>query len=145
MPTNTTITTNYVGKTAGEIVGASFKEADTIRKRVVTLLDDINSTVFLKKIAYTNGKQAYSCGFTPGGDFTLSERALTPVKVKIDTQVCKEDFRSYWSGDGSGPSAHNTRLPQDIQAAMLKEMLGDVAEDTDEVIWTGDSTNTLRS
>lgn len=141
MPTTVTSTSNYAGKAAGKIVGAAFKEADTIRKGAVTVLENVNNSIHLQKIQYTNGKQAYSCGFTPAGAFVLTERTLTPVKVKIDTQLCKETFRNQWSQETMGASASNPNLPGDLRAAMLAEMLGDVAEDTDSVLWTGSSAN----
>lgn len=141
MPTSVTSTSNYAGKAAGNIIGAAFKEMDTIQKNAVTVLQNVNNSVHLRKISYTNGKQAYSCGFTPAGAYVLSERTLTPVKVKIDTQVCKEDFRNQWSQETMGASASNPNLPGDVRAAMIAEMLGDVAEDTDSVLWTGDSSN----
>jgi RNA polymerase subunit RPABC4/transcription elongation factor Spt4 len=142
MPTTTTVTSNYVGKAAGELIGASYKEMDTIQKNGVTFLQNINTDTFLRKIGYTDGRQAYSCGFTPSGAVTLTERTLSPVKVKNDLQVCKEDFRTQWSGDTIGPSASNPSLPADVQAAMLTEMLAENAEENDRVIWNGDSSNT---
>lgn len=141
MPTNTTVTSNYVGKAAGELIGASYKEMDTIQKSAVTFMQNVNSSIFLRKIAYTDGRQAYSCGFTPAGAVTLTERELSPVKVKNDLQVCKEDFRAQWSGDLIGPSASNPSLASDVQAAILTEMLAENAEETDRVIWNGNSSN----
>ena len=141
MLTVTTSTSNYNGKAAGNIIGAAHKEADTIQKGAVTFLQNVNNDIHLRKISYTNGKTGYSCGFTPSGAYVLSERTLSPVKAKIDTQVCKEDFRNQWSQDSIGASAANPNLPGDVRAAMIAEMLGEVAEDTDDTIWNGSSAN----
>lgn len=142
MPTSTTSTSNYNGKAAGAIIGASYKEMDTIQKNGVTFLQNVNNSIHLRKISYTDGRQAYSCGFTPAGAITLTERTLTPVKVKNDLQICKEDFRNQWSQETMGASASNPSLPGDIRAAILAELLAENAEENDRVIWNGDSTNT---
>lgn len=141
MPTTVTVGSNYAGKVAGKIIGASFKEADTISKGLVSVHQNINYKENLRKIAYTDGTTAYSCGFTPAGAITLSEKILEPVKLKNDGQVCKEDFRAQWGEDLMGMSAHNPRLGSDIKDAILAEILKTTAERTDSVMWTGDNTS----
>ncbi len=141
MATNLTVNSNYVGQVAGEIVGASFKEADTIGKNLVTVLPDVDFQVSLRKISYANGRTNYSCGFTPEGAVTLSEKLLTPKKLKNEQEICKEDLRQIWSSASMGFSAHNDNLPKDVEAALLNEILGDTAEATDADIWQGDATN----
>lgn len=142
MATTVTVTSNYAGKAAGEIIGASFKEADSIKNGLVTLYPNVNYKLNMRKIAYTDGTTAYSCGHTPAGAVTLSEKVLEPVKLKNDLSVCKEDFRATWSEDLEGPSAHNVNAPSDIMEAIQVEVLGATAERTDNIIWNGDSTNT---
>ncbi len=139
MPTTTTVTSNYSGKEAGAIIGKSFKEADTIARGLVTVAQNVNSTLNMRRIRYTDGTTAYSCGHTPAGAIVLNERTLTPVKLKNDFDVCKEDFRATWSEDLLGSSAANPSMASDIQAAILAEVLAETAERTDSVIWTGDN------
>lgn len=142
MPTSVSSTSNYVGRDAGlGVIGKAFKEADTINKGLITFAQNVNSKVYIRKIQYTNGKTAYSCGFDPAGGITLSERILEPVKVKNDLQICKETFRNQWSQDLMGSSAYNLDIPSDIKAAMTEEILKDTAEDTDYVIWNGDNSS----
>jgi len=139
MPTSISSTSNYVGKVAGGIVGASFKEADTISKGLVTFAQNVNFKLNMRRIRYTDGTQAYSCGFTPAGAVVLNERVLEPVKLKNDIQVCKETFRNTWSEDLIGASAANPNSPSDIMAAIQAEVLAETAENTDSKIWTGNS------
>ena len=142
MPTTTTVTSNYSGKEAGAIIGASFKEADTLARGLVTIAQGVNYKLNMRRIRYTDGTTAYSCGHTPAGAIVLNERVLSPVKLKNDFDVCKEDFRSTWSSDLMGDSAANPMMASDIQAAILAEVLAATAERTDSLIWTGDDTNT---
>lgn len=134
-----TSTSNYTGKAAGAIVGASFKEADTIRLGLITVLEGVNFKENLRRIRLTNGRVAYSCGFDPTSDIVLSEKVVEPVKLKIDGQVCKETFRNQWGESLMGASASNEMLGSDIQGAILAEVLAENAEDTDAMIWTGDN------
>ena len=141
MPTSTTVNSNYAGKEAGAIIGASFKEADTISKGLVTVAQNVNYQLHMRRIRYTDGTTAYSCGHTPAGAIVLNERTLTPVKLKNDFDVCKEDFRSTWSEDLIGASASNPSMASDIQAAILAEVLAATAERTDSLIWNGLAAN----
>jgi hypothetical protein len=142
MATSLTVSSNYVGKEAGEITGKAFKEADTLSKNLVTVLPDIDFQVSLRKIAYSDGRVDYACGFTPTGAVTLSEKLLTPKKIKNEQEICKEELRQIWSAASMGFSAHNDNPPKDVETALLAEILGDTAEATDQDIWQGDSSNT---
>jgi hypothetical protein len=141
MATTNTVTSNYAGKVAGEIIGKTFKEADTLRLNLITLAPNVNYKLNMRRIRYTDGTTAYSCGFTPQGAIVLNERILEPVKLKNDFQICKEDFRQTWSEDSMGASAGNDNAPADIMEAIQVEMLGETAEQIDAKIWQGDDTN----
>lgn len=137
MATDLTVSSNYAGSVAGEIVGKAFKEAQTIKDGLVTVLPDIDFEVSLRKIAYENGRTNYQCGFVPEGAITLNEVKLTPKKIKNEQQICKEDLRQIWSSSQMGFSAHNDQMPADVETALLAEILGDTAEATDAQIWSG--------
>jgi len=142
MATTTSVSSNYAGKEAGAIIGKTFKEADTLRLGLVTIAPNVGYTLNMRRVRYTDGTTGYSCGFDPQGTITLNERVLTPVKLKNDFQVCKEDFRATWSQETMGASASNPNAPADIMEAIQVEILGQTAEDVDYKIWNGDSTNT---
>ena len=141
MATTTNVSSNYAGKEAGAIIGKTFKEADTLRLGLVTLAPNVGYKLNMRRVRYTDGTVAYSCGFDPQGTITLNERVLEPVKLKNDFQVCKEDFRATWSQETMGASASNPNAPADIMEAIQVEILGQTAEDVDYKIWQGDSTN----
>ena len=140
--TTVNVGSNYAGKVAGEIIGKTFKEADTLRLGLVTVIENINYKLNLRKISYVDGRTGYSCGFTPAGSVILSEKVLEPTKFKNDFQVCKEDFRATWSEDLQGSSAANPNLASDIETAILGEVLGQTAEKTDYDIWSGTTAST---
>lgn len=137
MATTTTVSSNYAGKVAGEIIGEAFKEADTLRLGLLTMATNVNYKYNLRKIRYTDGTVDYTCGFTPQGAVTLSEKVIEPKKVMNPFQICKEDFRQTWSEDSIGASASNPNAPSDIMEAMQLEVLSSQAEKIDEEIWSG--------
>lgn len=139
MATTVTVNSNYVGKEAGEIIRRSFAEADTLRLGLVSTLVDIDFKVHLRQFQYSNGITGYTCGFTPQGSVTLSEKTLTPAKHKNELEICKEDLRQIWSSATMGFSAHNDSMPTDVEQALLAEILEDQAVWLDDKIWTADS------
>jgi len=136
-----TVSSNYVGGVAGEIVGSEFKEASTIQQNLLTILPDIDFQMSLRKIEYANGRQNFSCGWTPAGAVTLSEKLLTPKKIMNQLEICKEDLRQIWSSASMGFSAHNDNMPADVEQALLTEILADTAQAVDNQIWNGDEDN----
>jgi hypothetical protein len=139
MATTLDITTNYVGEVAGEYIGAMIKESNTLSQNLVTVLPNIVSTTFLRKIETSDAFVDYVCGFTPAGSITLSEYSITPKKVKWDSELCKEDFRQLWTAQEMGFSAFNDNLPATEQGAILLEMGKVISRKVDVDIWEGDN------
>lgn len=140
MATTTTVNSSYAGTVAGDIIGKAFKEADTIQRKLVTVLVNIPVKQVIRKIDYGNGRTDFSCGFTPGGLVTIGEVILEPKKIKNEAELCKEDFRNVWDTASMGFSAHNDNMPVDEESALLVEILADTAQATDSDIWVGDET-----
>jgi hypothetical protein len=137
MATTTTVNSNYVGSAAGAIIGAAFKESDTLRLGLITVAENVNFKMNLRKIAYADGTVDYTCGFAPQGAITLSNKVIEPKKVMNPMSICKEDFRATWSGDTMGGSAANPSAPSDIMEAIQVEVLASQAEKIDGEIWGG--------
>ena len=138
MATTANITTNFIGDVAGEYIAAMIKESNTISDNLVTVLPNVVSPQFVRKIETTTGFVDYACGWAPAGSITLSEKELAPKKIKWDSDFCKEDFRQLWTAQEMGFSAHNDNLPSTEQAAILADYGRRVARKIDQDIWTGD-------
>lgn len=138
MATTTSITTNFVGEIAGEYIARMIQEANTISDNLVTVLPNVVSPQFVRKIQTADGFVDYACGWNPAGSVTLSENELVPKKIKWDFELCKEDFRQLWTAQEMGFSAHNDNLPATEQAAMLADMGTRTARKIDVDIWEGD-------
>lgn len=140
MATTLDITTNFVGDVAGDYIGKMIKGSNTLSENLVTILPNIVSTTYLRKIETADSFVDYVCGFTPAGSITLSEYAITPKKIKWDSELCKEDFRQLWTAKEMGFSAHNDSLPATEQGAILMDMARVIARKVDVDIWQGDNT-----
>jgi len=142
MASTLNITTNFVGEVAGGYIAEMVKEANTIKDGLVTILPNVVSPQFIRKIETADGFVDYACGWTPAGSVTLSEKELAPKKIKEDREFCKEDFRQLWTAQEMGFSAHNDNgLPATEQAAILADIGERVARKIDQEIWNGDGSD----
>lgn len=137
MATSTTVTSNYAGKAAGEIIGHAFKDGSTLNMGLVTIAPNVNYKHNLRKIQYTDGTIDYTCGFIPSGAIELSNKVIEPKKLMNPFKICKEQFRATWSEDLMGASASNPNAPSDIMEAITMEVLASQAELVDSDIWVG--------
>lgn len=141
MATTQTTTSNYSGKVAGAIIGQAFKENDVLRLGLVTVAENVNHKLNLRKIQTSNGTIDYTCGFPPAGSITLSEKVIEPKKLMVPIQICKEEFRQTWSEDLLGASAHNPNVPSDIMEAITMNVLAEQAEKVGEDMFSGADAN----
>jgi len=137
MATELTISSNYEGVDAGKRFGEAFKDADTLRLGLLTVAENVNYKYNLRRIRYSDGTTDYTCGFTPQGAVTLSEKVIEPKKLMNSLQICKEDFRQTWNESSMGASAVNNNIPSDEAEAIEMEILSSQAEKIDTDIWTG--------
>lgn len=137
MPTTVNVSSNYNGKVAGALFLKAWKESDTLKNNLVTIYPNVNSKLSLRKLETTNGRREYTCGHTPAGSITLSEKSVTPVKFKDDFDLCKETFRATWTADDMGASAANDVFPKEILDGIIASKLAEEASYTDDKIWQG--------
>jgi len=137
MATTVNVTSYYAGKDAGKLFLESFKEADAIKNGALTVYENVNYKLALRKVQTTNGRYAYTCGFAPAGSVTLAEKQVAPEKFKDDFQICKEDFRAQWGEESMGASAHNNVMDKAVMDAIVANKLADNAQSFAEEIWSG--------
>ena len=61
MATTLNVTTNFIGEVAGEYIAAMIKEANTISENLVTVLPNVVSPQFVRKIETSTGFIDYAC------------------------------------------------------------------------------------
>lgn len=137
MPTTVTVNSNFQGLPAGEIIGQIFKQANTIGDNLINVIPNVVGSGFLRKTYVTDGLADYSCGFSASGAVDLTEVEITPKKLKVNIELCKETFRSRWSAAQMGFSAWNNEIPADEKEAIMLELSQAISAKIDSYIWTG--------
>lgn len=139
MATTVTSVSNYAGKQAGEIMVQAFKEANTLASGFMTINENVNYKLNLRRIELTGGRRNYSCDFQASGGVNLGERVLEPKKLRDDLQLCKEDFRNQWDDGGLGASAMNNEGDMtEIMKAVIAAKLAEEGAEFEDMIWQGD-------
>ena len=135
MATTLNITTNYVGEFAGELFVEAFKKMSAIDNGAVTIYEDVNAPLYLRKLASEDAEQAYSCGFNPLGSITLSEVKLETEKKKVDWELCKEELRVKYGSKYTGISAQNKTLAAEFVDKLVAEKIKDQSKRLQTKIW----------
>jgi len=139
LSTTTSITSTYAGEFAGEYIAAALFSARTLEQQALTIKPNIKYKTVVKKLSNTGAVADSTCDFSPNGTIALTERILTPKKLQINEQLCKDDFIADWEAVQMGYSAFD-QLPPNFTQFFIANMLGIVADQTETNIWQGSST-----
>jgi hypothetical protein len=139
MATNLTVTSQYKGNFAGEIFVEAFKKSDTIEKGLITVLPNIIGSGNMPQLSYSAELQPYACGWNPDGDVTYNEKNVTLTKFMVSHELCKEDFASTFAAQAAGLFSAKAEVPQDVQSAILNDIVMNLGARIDEFIWQGNT------
>jgi hypothetical protein len=131
MPTTTSLTTTYAGKHAGETIFAAFTANESLQH--ITVKPNIEYKQVVRKLVDDVTFAAPTCDFTPTGTITLTERILTLEKFQVHRQMCKKDFLADWTS----ADAQDGSLNAELQDAVINNLLGQIAEKNETVLWQG--------
>jgi hypothetical protein len=135
MATTTSLTTTYAGKYAGEVIKPAFLANESMQ--YLTLRENIDYKQVVRKLVDDVSFAAGTCDFTPTGTVAITERILTLEKFQVQRELCKQDFLTDWTAN----DAQNGRLASEISQAMIDNMLGQIAEKNESLIWQGVNAN----
>lgn len=129
---------SFVGKHAGVYIGAALKAAKSLDN--LTLLEGIKYKAVVNGASTTGMIADASCGFTDAGSLTLTERVLTPKRLQINTDFCRETLLAHWQSADLAAGADNF-LSEEF-AAFTMEYVGSAMADAIEAsIWDGNDAN----
>jgi hypothetical protein len=137
MATGISISSTYAGQDAGVYISAAIKAANTIEQDVITVMPNIALKAVLHKVDLADATQDFTCDFNPTGSVTLAEAVLTPKKLMVPLQLCKEDFRVTWESESMGFSAKNENLPATFEEYFIAKVIEKQATKIDSNIWSG--------
>jgi hypothetical protein len=127
----------YAGEAASGYIAAALLSANTLDKKLVTIMPNVKYKSVIQKLAVANLVNAASCDFiTNTGSVTISEQVLTPAELQVNVQLCKQDFLNSWEALNLGFSAFD-EIPKSFNDYLVSYIGGKVAEATETNIWQG--------
>ena len=141
MSTSVSVTTTYAGEFAGKYVAPALLTANTIAQGGVTVKSNVKYKEVLKRLSLSGILKDDSCDFDASGTVALTERILEPKRLKVNIELCKNDYRSDWEALSMGASAHDN-LPKNFSDFMIAQAIGVVAQKNEISIWRGVASNT---
>jgi len=138
MATTANITTSYAGEDAKKWVSAALLEGNTLANNLITIMPNVKFKAVMHRLDLGGGLVDSTCDFAAAGSYTLTERYLVPKKVKLNKQLCKNDFNDTFQAIEQGYSAHDV-LPKSFADYLLALQIASVAQEVENYIWTGDA------
>ena len=133
--------TSYAGEAAAGYIAAALLSANTLDKKLVTIMPNVKYKSVIQKISVASLVNDASCDFiTNTGSVTIAEQVLTPKELQVNLQLCKQEFVASWEALQLGFSAFD-EIPKSFNDFLVSYVGGKVAEATEQNIWQGTSTN----
>src|SRR6478735_1978256 len=132
------ISTTYVGKGALDFVTPALLNGKTIQGKYITVIPNVKKSYKLQIADLSNVIQADSgCSFNDQGQVTISERSLSPVKLKVNLEECRTTLESHWQAEMMISGAMNSNLTEAYKSFLTKKIQAQVAIGIDRLIWIG--------
>jgi len=140
--------TTYKGEFAGLYIASALLSANTLDKKLVTIMPNVKYKEVIQKVAQSGIVQDASCDFVTSGSVELTEQVITPKELQVNLSLCKQNFVASWQALQLGYSAFDT-IPKTFNDFLIGQVLAQVAASTETSIWqgplvplaTGESTN----
>jgi hypothetical protein len=101
-----------------------------------TIIPNVKGPTKMPLLSQAVQFQADSCGFNATGDTTITQRSMTPGKVKLNLEWCPKDLEAYYLREQIAAGAHKENLAP-IEEVLTKYLMSLVALEVDKAIWKG--------
>lgn len=138
MAFNVSALTDYVNENRTELLARAVVLGSTVG--LVQKIPQVKGPTTVNKIG-TNVyfQDGSSCGNTPSGDVTFSQRTLTPGKLRLVQEFCPKDLESkYLSLQLSAGSTYET-LP--FEAVIMDLFVREIQAELERMIWRSNATS----
>ena len=129
----------YAGEAAAGYIAAALLSANTLDKKLVTIMPNVKFKSVIQKLDVSGITQDASCDFVTSGSVAISEQVLTPKELQVNLLLCKQEFVDSWEALQLGFSAFD-EIPKNFNDFLISYVGGKVAEATEESIWQGVNT-----
>ena len=126
----------YAGEAAAGYIAAALLSANTLDKKLVTIMPNVKFKSVIQKLEVSGIVQDASCDFTTSGSVAISEQVLTPKELQVNLLLCKQEFVDSWEALQLGFSAFD-EIPKNFNDFLISYVGGKVAEVTETSIWQG--------
>ena len=130
------ITSTYAGEAASGYIAAALLSANTLDKKLVTIMPNVKYKSVIQKLSLSNLISDASCDFTAAASASITERVLTPEEFQVNLQLCKQQFVASWEAMQLGFSAFD-EIPKNFNDFLVSYVGGNVAQATEIAIWAG--------
>ena len=130
------ITTTYAGEAAAGYIAAALLSANTLDKKLVTIMPNVKFKSVIQKLDVSGIVQDASCDFVTSGSVAITEQVLTPKELQVNLLLCKQEFVDSWEALQLGFSAFD-EIPKNFNDFLISYVGGKVAEATETSIWQG--------
>jgi hypothetical protein len=128
----------YAGEAASGYIAAALLSANTLDKKLVTIMPNVKYKSVIQKLALSSLISDASCDFNPTATASISERVLTPEEFQVNLQLCKQQFVQSWEALQLGFSAFD-EIPKNFNDFLISYVGGNVAQAIEESIWQGNT------
>lgn len=126
--------TAYTAENQFDLMTAAIFNAKMLQN--ATVIPNVKGPSKLPLLSQAVQFQSDSCGFNATGDTTITQRTLTPGKVKLNLEWCPKDLEAYWLRQEMAAGAHKENI-QPIEQQVMNYLMGLVAVEVDKAIWKG--------
>ena len=134
------VTSTYAGEAASGYIAAALLSANTLDKKLVTIMPNVKFKSVIQKLDVSGIVQDASCDFVTSGSVAISEQVLTPKELQVNLELCKQEFVDSWEAMQLGFSAFD-EIPKNFNDFLVSYVGGKVAEATETAIWQGTASN----
>jgi len=131
----------YAGE-AGGYIGAAVKSGKTIADGNVTILEGVKYKRNLTIVTSSGLIANADCDFD-AGTMTFADRAVEPVKKKLNLELCATDLEQDWQAAQMIPGANNSAMSGDFSAFVMEYLGAEIGENIENSIWADFKTGLL--
>ena len=137
MATTSSLTGNFAGTKAQGYLYPAVMTANTLTNDIVETHENVKYKLNLRNLATTGFLTDSACDFAATGNVNLSDVVLEPKQLKINIQLCKDDFRSQWEALEMRGRLLGQDIPASFQEFFISKIQALTAKDIETTIWQG--------
>jgi hypothetical protein len=125
---------NFNGKAAGFYISAALKEAKSLD--YMTMIENIKYKSNVQRMEGSALVVDNACNYVSGGNLALTEKTLTPKRLMVNLDICKEELTTSWEALQMRAGV-DANAPVSFEDYVISYIGGTIAQATEESIWGG--------